>query len=75
MASNKPAYEAFIATQKGEGKNIKTFWHKVGVIWMNNTGTGFNLDIPPGISISGRVVLLPYRYLENGGGAAEELPN
>lgn len=37
---------------------IKTFWHRVGSAF-ENKGGGFSLVIPEGVSISGRVVMLP----------------
>lgn len=57
----KPSFELFLANEKGEGDDKKTFWTKVGAAWPNKAGTGFNIDIPAGLSISGRVTMLPYR--------------
>ena len=37
---------------------IKTFWHRVGSAFENSAG-GFNLVIPEGVSITGKVIMLP----------------
>lgn len=38
---------------------VKTFWHRVGSAFPHQQGEGFNLVIPEGVSISGKVVVLP----------------
>ncbi|MEO1476766.1 MAG: hypothetical protein AAFS13_10335 [Pseudomonadota bacterium] len=37
----------------------RTFWHKVGTVFPHRKGDGFNVIIPDGISVSGRVMILP----------------
>ncbi|MDD9911402.1 MAG: hypothetical protein OXR62_17170 [Ahrensia sp.] len=38
---------------------VKTFWHRVGSAFPHKQGDGFNLVIPEGLSLSGRVVMFP----------------
>jgi hypothetical protein len=54
--SNKPTHLAYVVTNPDEGSNQKPFWHEVGAIWPHRNGTGFDLMIPAGISVTGRIV-------------------
>lgn len=45
-------------TTKGTGE-VKTFWHRVGSAFPHKQGEGFNLVIPEGMSITGKVIMLP----------------
>jgi len=57
MSSNdRPAYKAFVVEDK-DGEQDKGFWNRVGSVWPHKDGKGYNLVIPPGISVSGRIVL------------------
>lgn len=38
---------------------IKTQWHRVGKAFSQEKGEGFDLVIPSGVSITGRVKMLP----------------
>jgi len=55
----KPKLKGYIvipATKEGK----KDYWHNTGaVLWAHKNGEGLDLDIPPGISLSGRVTFLP----------------
>lgn len=44
-------------TDKASGE-VKTFWHRVGTAFPQKNGSGFNIVIPEGVSISGRVLML-----------------
>jgi len=44
-------------TAKDTGET-KTYWHRVGTAFPHKKGEGFNLIIPEGMSISGRVLML-----------------
>ena len=48
----KPTHTAYVVTGKGEAAR----WHDVGAVWVHKDGSGFDLTIYEGISISGRVV-------------------
>lgn len=55
-ANDRPAYKAFVVEEK-DGDEDKGFWNRVGSAWPHKDGKGFNLVIPPGIAVSGRIVL------------------
>lgn len=44
-------------TDKKSGE-IKTMWHRVGSAFSHKSEKGFNLIIPDGISLSGKVTML-----------------
>lgn len=44
-------------TDKASGE-VKTFWHRAGTAFPHKKGEGFNLVIPEGMSISGRVLMM-----------------
>jgi hypothetical protein len=52
----KPAYIAYVVTDPKEGTDKKAFWHEVGGVWPHSKGGGFDVVIPQGISVSGRIV-------------------
>jgi hypothetical protein len=54
--SNKPTHTAYIVIDPKEGSDRKAIWHEVGAIWPHKNGGGFDLVIPPGLSIGGRIV-------------------
>jgi hypothetical protein len=37
----------------------KTYWHKVGTVFPHRKGEGFNVIIPEGLAVSGRLLILP----------------
>ena len=54
--SNKPTHTAYVVIEAKEGADRKSQWHEVGAIWAHKNGKGFDLVIPDGISVSGRIV-------------------
>ncbi len=52
----KPTHTAYIVTEPKEGSERKPQWHPVGAVWPHKNGEGFDLIIPPGLSVSGRIV-------------------
>lgn len=54
--SNKPTHTAYVVIEPKEGSDRKPQWHEVGAIWPHKSGIGFDLVIPSGISVSGRIV-------------------
>ena len=44
-------------TDKKSGE-IKTLWHRVGRAFPHESGQGFTLRIPEGVSITGKVLML-----------------
>jgi hypothetical protein len=61
--SNKPTHIAYVLTDLGDEK--KAIWHRVGSVFPHKKGNGFDLVIPAGISLSGRIVCTePKEWLE-----------
>jgi hypothetical protein len=54
--SSKPTHTAYVVIDAKEGSDKKAFWHRVGSVWPHKNGKGFDLLIPDGISVSGRIV-------------------
>ena len=53
--SSKPTHRAFVvSTPKKEGE--KGIWREIGAVWPHKNGKGFDLVIPPGLTVSGRIV-------------------
>ncbi len=44
------------ATDPKEGSDRRAQWIEVGAVWPHKNGQGFDLVIPAGISLSGRIV-------------------
>lgn len=40
-----------------ERSQDRKFWTRVGAAWAHEDGKGYNLEIVPGISVSGRLVI------------------
>ena len=53
--SSKPSHRAYVVSKPKEGSE-KGFWHEVGAVFAHKSGKGFDLVIPDGISVSGRIV-------------------
>lgn len=47
-------------TSNGNGE-VKTEWLRVGVAFPNKAGDGFSCELPPGIGLTGRFMILPRR--------------
>ena len=54
--SNKPSHTAYVVVQPEEGSDRKPVWHPVASVWPHSKGNGFDLVIPPGVTLSGRIV-------------------
>lgn len=52
----KPAYIAYKVIDLGKDK--ASVWYKVGAIWPHKNGSGFDVVIPEGVSVSGRIVCI-----------------
>lgn len=57
--SNRPAFRAVVADERGEGTQVKTFWTPIGAAWPTRSGKGFNirLDMIP-VGWDGRFTLV-----------------
>jgi hypothetical protein len=54
--SSKPSHRAHVVSKPKEGSDQKGFWTEVGAVFPHKNGKGFDLVIPEGISVSGRIV-------------------
>ncbi len=56
----KPTYNVYVTqeTQPDENGEKNTYWTKVGAAFAHNGKPGLNIMITPGISVSGKLVLL-----------------
>jgi len=54
--SSKPKYIAHVVTNPKEGSDKKAVWTRVGAAFPHKNGSGIDLVIPEGISVSGRIV-------------------
>ena len=54
--SSTPTHIAYVVIDPKEGSDRKTSWVEVGAIWPHKSGKGFDLVIPEGISLHGRIV-------------------
>jgi hypothetical protein len=55
--AKKPTHQAYIVVDREGGK--KSHWIRVGSVWPHKNGQGFDLSIPQGMSLSGRIVCMP----------------
>ena len=58
---SKPTHRAFIVDNAPEGSDRKARWIEIGAVWPHKNGDGFDVVIPAGISIAGRVVCMPLK--------------
>ncbi|EDT7012502.1 hypothetical protein UJ81_004034 [Salmonella enterica subsp. enterica] len=56
----KPTYNVYVTQETLPDKNGEknTYWTKVGAAFAHNGKPGLNIMITPGISVSGKLVLL-----------------
>ena len=53
---SRPTHNAYVVINPKEGSEKKAVWREVGAVWPHKTGNGFDLVIPEGISVTGRIV-------------------
>jgi hypothetical protein len=54
--SSKPTHTAYLVSEPKEGSDRKAVWHAVGAVFPHKSGEGFDVVIPAGLSVSGRIV-------------------
>ena len=54
--SMKPTHIAYVVTEPKDGGEKASVWHAVGAVWPHRNGDGFDIVIPEGLSVSGRIV-------------------
>lgn len=55
--SNKPTHTAFVVADAPEGSDKKPTWFQIGAVWPHGDGDGFEVVLPPGVTVSGRLVI------------------
>jgi hypothetical protein len=55
---SRPTHTAYVVINAPAGSDRKAIWREVGAVWPHNRGKGFDLVIPEGISVSGRIVIV-----------------
>lgn len=53
---SNPSHIAYVVIEPKEGSNKKAVWRRVGALFPHKKGNGFDLVIPEGISVTGRIV-------------------
>jgi hypothetical protein len=53
---SKPTHRAYIVVEPKEGSDRKAKWVLVGAVWPHKNGNGFDVVIPSGCPVSGRIV-------------------
>ena len=59
MSKEKPSHIVYVVENRDDASAEQAggFWTQVGSAWPHKDGKGLNLQLKPGIAISGRVVL------------------
>ena len=55
--SNTPTLTAFIVTDAPEGSDKKAQWFEIAKVWEHKDKGGFDVVLPPGVTVSGRVIV------------------
>ena len=59
IMANQPTHRAYLVPESEPDAAKKPHWTAVGAVWPHANGGGFNLVLPPGLSVSGRIVCVP----------------
>ncbi len=54
--SSKPTHTAYVVIDPKEGSDKKSQWYEIGTVWSHGDGSGFDLVIPAGVTVTGRIV-------------------
>ena len=57
----KPTHRAYLVENPPEESDRKARWIEVGAIWPHKNCSGFDLVVPPGLALSGRIVCVAPR--------------
>lgn len=57
--AKQPTHRAYLVPETAPDSAKKAYWIDVGAIWPHGKGGGFDLVLPAGLSVSGRVVCMP----------------
>jgi hypothetical protein len=54
--SSKPSHSAYIVIEAKEGSDKKKAqWFEIGTVWSHGDGKGFDVVIPAGVTVTGRI--------------------
>lgn len=71
MADNKPTHRLLLATERetrsGGTTTTKTVYHELCALWPTKSG-GMSGELPKGLSVSGRLVIVPADRAEGDAG-------
>jgi hypothetical protein len=54
--SSKPTHTAYVVIDPKEGSDKKAQWYEIGTVWSHGDGKGFDVMIPAGVTVTGRIV-------------------
>ena len=57
MSSNHPTHNAYVVLDPPKGSEKKAQWFEIGTVWSHKDGGGFDVMLPPGVTVSGRIVI------------------
>jgi len=59
--NGRPSHRAYVIEDRdGEHTEQSGFWTRIGSAWPHKDGKGLNVQLVPGIAVSGRIVLREY---------------
>ena len=59
--NGRPSHRAYVVEDRKDDQSEQPgFWTRIGSAWPHKDGKGLNLQIIPGIAVSGRLVLREY---------------
>ena len=67
--SSKPTHTAFVVVDAKEGSEKKAQWFEIAAVWSHSDGNGFDVVIPPGVTVTGRIVCRKRKEKEAGAAA------
>lgn len=57
MSSKSPTHTAYIVSDPEEGSDKKAQWFEISsAVFTHGDGDGFDVNLPPGVTVSGRIV-------------------
>jgi hypothetical protein len=56
-AKSRPDASAYVVREFTSDNKEKSDWIKVGVVWKHSDEEGFNVDLAPGIAVTGKLVI------------------
>lgn len=57
MSSKQPTHTAYVVADAKEGSEKKAQWFEIATVWSHSDGNGFDVVIPPGVTVSSRIVI------------------